>query len=195
MEATLYGQPLKMTEPRSDDSGTSVPPSRRRVSRLVLSTFLGGVAAIVCAVFVMALVDRDEMIELTRADFAAAEQRWNTSRPASYDIEIEVTGRQAATYRVEVRGGVVRLATRNGDPLKQPRTMGTWSVPGMFGTIERDLIAVEQRAAGTGNLSSSRLHLRATFDSELGIPRSYLRLELASQMQVTWKVSELTLIP
>ena len=184
-----------MKEPRIDDSGTSRPPARRRVSTLVLSAFFGGVAAIVCAVLVMALVGRGEMIELTRADFDAAEQRWNDSRPADYDIEIEVTGRQAATYRVEVRDGVVRSATRNGDALKQPRTMGTWSVPGMFGTIERDLIAVEERAAGTGNLSSSRLHLRATFDLELGIPRCYLRLELASQMQVTWEVTELTLIP
>ena len=92
--------------------------------------------------------------------------RWAEHGPASYDIEVEVRGPQAATYHVEVRDGEAISATRDDYPLKGPRTIGTWSVVGMFHTMEIDLDQLVLDAAETSK--SARLLLDCRFDPEWG---------------------------
>ena len=143
---------------------------------------------------------------LTRTEFAVAWQRWEQAAPANYTIEIEVSGRQAAVYRVEVRAGEVISASHNGTPLPNRRTWFTWSVPGMFETMEGDLRVIEGAASnaaapqGTGPVSGpatgnaanspSRLTLRAEFDPRYGFPSRYQRFEWGAKVDAQWRVRE-----
>jgi hypothetical protein len=105
---------------------------------------------------------------------------------------VAVAGRQAARYYVEVRAGEVRVATRDGQPLRQERTRGTWSVPGMFGTIQTDIANLEKQQAGTADPTTPQLLLRGVFDPQLGYPVRYLRTELrkwGNNLEVSWEAN------
>lgn len=128
----------------------------------------------------LSLVRFDAPPELTPARYYDALERWQSAAPPDYDIEVEITGPQAARYRVEVRGGEPASAERNGVPIKQRRVYGTWSVPGMFGTMSRDVEAIERRAAGRAKPDEQELVLRAEFDPVYGYPARYERIEWGS---------------
>jgi hypothetical protein len=150
---------------------------------------------IVAAVVYLRVVNYDPTPELTPEAFYAARDRWRASSPPDYDVEIRVTGPQAATYRVQVRGGQPQAAWRNGYPLKQRRTFGTWSVDGMFSTIGRDVEAIERRAAGQADINETELILRAEFDPQYSYPRVYRRIQWGSRRgsdatAATWEVVE-----
>lgn len=81
----------------------------------------------------------DSIPPLEPSQFYEARAKWDAAGPQDYEIEIVVTGSQPATYEVHVRNGQAEVALRNGQPLRQRRTLGTWSVPGMFSTIQRDV--------------------------------------------------------
>lgn len=127
----------------------------------------------------------DPTPELTEAAFDQAWQRWQAHEVKNYEIEIRVTGAQAATYRVVVEAGEATAAFRNGAPLGQRRTFETWSVPGMFSTIEADVARLFHPAKGS---SPARLTLRAQFDPDLGYPQHYQRIEWGQSSEVTWDV-------
>jgi hypothetical protein len=139
-----------------------------------LAVLVGAASASpVAALVVWWWAKQPDLPELTDEALQAAAATWQARGPASYDVAIRVEGPQPATYAVVVRDTVARSATRNGDPLKGQRTFGTWSVPGMLATIERD---VRSRAEGR----FGRLVLRAKFDQRLGIPLQYQRIEMRS---------------
>lgn len=145
------------------------------IGSLLFTTFWGGSA--------LPLLDRDS--------FEQARQNWKDAQVHDYDIQVEVTGRQAAVYRVEVRGGEVIQATRDNHPLRQMRTLGTWSVPGMFSTMEADLIHMEKLAAGQFDPYTPQVSVRVRFDPQYGFPRHYHRTEMVkrrSNPEVSWKV-------
>lgn len=161
-----------------------------RWSLAAFAITLAAALATVCIWF------RNPIPRLSRAGFDSALQRWEHANISDYDIEVEVQGRQAAVYRVAVRNNKVQSALRNGYPLKQRRTQGTWSVPGMFGTIEIDLENVEAAAQsrigdsaedGAAKNAASRLLLRATFDPRFGYPSYYHRGQLGGE-DVVWRV-------
>jgi hypothetical protein len=156
----------------------------------------GFAITLVIALATLCLWLRDPKPLLTRDAFDEAWERWEEANLADYDVEVEVQGRQPATYLVEVRNNEVDRALRNGYPLKQRRTHGTWSVPGMFDTIEIDLENVERatapaakadRAASGERDGSSELRLRATFDPQFGYPSYYHRGQLGGE-DVVWRV-------
>src|SRR5262249_6144467 len=124
-----------------------------------------------------------------------AHERWQAVAPADYDIKVRVTGSQPAVYRVEVRGGQPQAASRNGEPLLSRRTFGTWSVPGMFGTISRDIEAIEKHAGGKADRFTPRLVLRAEFDATYSYPKRYRRIEQWSNVDVAWEVVEFKTAP
>ena len=121
--------------------------------------------------------------------FHAAKAKWKQAQPQDYNIEIQVRGNQPGTYYVEVRGGEAQLALRNGNPLTQRRTFSTWSVPGMFATMSRDVDTLERRAAGQADRSTPDLNLRATFDPRYGYPVRYRRIQYRSSSEVEWEVT------
>ncbi|GIW95105.1 MAG: hypothetical protein KatS3mg110_3146 [Pirellulaceae bacterium] len=86
-------------------------------------------------------------------------------------------------------------ATRNGQPLPQRRVWHTWTVPGMFETLERDLEQMERsRRNEPGSIS---LVVYVAFDPTYGYPARYLRSEASAagaNPDVTWEVIEFELL-
>jgi hypothetical protein len=154
-----------------------------------------GVGCIVMLI-VLRQMNYDPAPSLTPELFHAAHERWLAHPLQNYDIEIRVTGPQAAIYRATVRNGEPQAAWRNGNPLSGRRTFGTWSVPGMFSTISRDVGAVER---ATANRAPSPLILRAEFDAQYGYPARYRRIDNGSRkggdsIAVTWDVMSFEVI-
>ena len=179
-----------MSEPSNDSLPT---PRFRMFGRLMIWFVVGGAIGLAGMALVVRVINRDKSLPpLTANGWAAARDRWAQANVENYDIEIAVTGRQAATYAVSVRGGAAIKATRNGSPLPQQRTWATWTVEGMFETIARDLDSVERHASGRADRSTPNLQLRAVFHPELGYPQRYLRTEivrLGANPEVSWTVS------
>ena len=126
----------------------------------------------------------DPLPSLDAGRFAHARSAWEAAPAEDYRITTEVTGRQPAKYTVEVRLGRPRAAFRNGKPLSDARTFKTWTVDGMFATMEYD---VDRNAEAQG---SRPLHLAAEFDPQWHFPASYLRVEWGTSMEVAWRVTE-----
>jgi hypothetical protein len=165
------------------------PAALRRFVGWTLAGVAMGVAVMLIA---LRAVHRDPTPPLTPEIFAAAHERSKAAAPANYDIEVRVTGPQAATYRVEVRGGDPQAAWRNGQPLTTRRTFGTWSVKGMFSTMSRDVEANERAAAAN---KQQPLILRAEFDQKYHYPARYRRIDNGSRkggdsITVAWEVTE-----
>ncbi len=187
----------------ADASGNEAPspaPKARiattALRRFVAWTFVGIGIGLVIVLYVARQANYDPTPTLTPALFEAAHERWKAAAPPSYDIEVHVTGPQAATYRVEVRDGEPQAAWRNGQPLITRRTFGTWSVPGMFATMSRDVEAIERAVARGGQLP---LVLRAEFDSQYNYPAKYRRIDNGSRkgsdaIAVTWDVVEFRVV-
>ena len=167
---------------------------RRRTTSILLSGLGGGLLAVVGVCVVLGFTSPEPLPSLTRESFDAAWAKWEEKGPISYDVGVNVTGRQAATYRVQVRHRNVSAATRNGYPLKSQRTLGTWSVPGMFNTIEIDLDRNEEVPTDGNPSAKPRLVLGCTFDAQYGYPKKYRRNELGTQMQVDWEVTEFRVV-
>jgi hypothetical protein len=197
--------PLAALPMTDDDAGptTSLNGARQAVPgprgaglrRFALWTFIGMGIGVLVSLVVLRVVHRDPTPTLTPEIFRQARAQWREAEPASYDIEIRVTGAQPAVYRVEVRDGEPQAAWRNGNPLLARRTFGTWSVPGMFGTMSRDVEAVERHEQGKADPHAPRLTLRAEFDSEYGYPARYRRIQWGSSVEVAWEVTEFRVIP
>jgi hypothetical protein len=131
------------------------------------------------------------MQPLTGANLDEAVQRWEQNAAEDYDIEIQVSGRQASRYHVEVRGGEPRRATRNGEPLTQRRTWWTWTATGMFETLRADVHNMKKFDAGEKGVP--HLSILVEFDKEYGFPRRYVRVEsvkMGGNPEVSWQVTD-----
>lgn len=180
----------------STSSDETAPPDTARRARRRVNQLLGLIAGlalgcVTAVVLVVVWANWDRRPELNRARLEAQRAIWEKNGVADYDIEVHVTGLREATYRVSVRDGTAVSASIDGRPLRDPRTFSTWSVPGMFGTMERDAEAVEKNRRSPEEASGPRLALYATFDPQYGFPSSYQRFEWGEQStnaEVTWKV-------
>ncbi len=171
------------------------PEPRAPVFRRVLIGLAAGLALGLLAMIALAIMTRGRgSPRLSPEAFQAAMDKWKQQGPQDYNLEVQVRGNQPATYYVEVRGGDARLALRNGKPLTQRRTFSTWSVPGMFATMSRDVDALERRAAGQADASTPELNLRATFDPRYGYPARYRRLQYQSSVEVEWEVTRFEIV-
>jgi hypothetical protein len=190
---------------------TLLPPPRRK-SLTILAAVLGAMFGLTGALLVWAWSLREPLPRLTQQDFDKAQQRWRENGPPDYDVEIAVSGPQSAVYRVEVRGGEPAAAFRNGQKLTNRRTWGTWSVPGMFGTLASDFRHLARTQAGTADENTPRVFLYGVLHPKYGYPEQYRRIMLgvgreesmahrigqgavagdASSMEVSWTVREFT---
>jgi hypothetical protein len=168
-----------------------------RLMRRFVVWMLAGVGVGLLIVLVIARQSNyDPTPTLTPQLFHSAHERWKKTETRNYDIEVRVTGPQAAVYRVQVRDGEPIAAWRNGDPLKTRRTFGTWSIGGMFATISRDIEALE-RSSAAGR--QTPLILRAAFHPEYHYPEHYRRIDNGSRkgsdsIAVTWDVTEFRVV-
>ena len=165
----------------------------RRARFLFLAALLGAVLALLVVTLVVRLSATGGLVKLESEDLEEAARRWAAADIQNYSIQIEVAGRQPAIYDVLVRGGQVRTALRNGLPLKQRRTFVTWTVPGMFETIRRDVANVQRAATGDVDPQVAGLTLRGSFDPVLGYPVRYLRTQHGGGTDnpvVSWEVTK-----
>jgi len=177
------------------EPNTPSPRPRSRLWPRVLGGMAAGIVLGLIAMTAIAVMKKGGVTpRLTPDLFEAAQAKWKENRPSDYNIEVVVRGNQPATYYVEVRAGVAQRALRNGNPLAEPRTYGTWSVPGMFATIGRDVDALVRRAAGQMDASVPKLNLRATFDPTYGYPARYRRMEYRSNVEVEWEVTRFEVV-
>ena len=143
---------------------------------------------VVCVGLFVAFSQRPPTLDRARLD--AARELWTRTQVPDYHIEIVVQGRQPATYAVDVEKGEAVKALRNQNPLTQPRTFGTWSVDGMFRTIESDILSFESQldvSKSSGKLPT--LMLRAEFDPQYGYPKRYFRADWQRNLETNWVVS------
>jgi hypothetical protein len=173
-------------EPPAAKDPTSAGTMRRVGCGLILGTLAGLVVTLAILRWHLA----DPTPPLSADALRAARELWRQHGPEDYDLEVRVEGPQPGNYRVQVRGGQAIAAFRNDQPLAQQRTLGTWSVLGMFATIGRDVEQVERRASGNADRFTPDLTLRASFDRELGYPRRYVRMESGSTLDVSWEVTK-----
>lgn len=181
-----------------DLAGSGAPDqSRRRGLRLrslMLGAALGLVVAIV-AVVAYLIFTREHNPRLTQADYDAAARRWETHGPASYDLDLELTGNRNATIHVEVRDGEIVHMIRDGVEPRQQRTWYYWSVPGQLDTIGQELEMARDPAASFHNPSASQMVMWAEFDPTLGYPRRYDRVVLGADFEVHWRVTRFQALP
>jgi hypothetical protein len=183
--------------PASSAEQKTAPGSTLRTFILWLfaGLLLGGIAAL----FIIRWKYGDALPEVTPADYFAAKDKWQENAPADYDIEVAVTGTRPSTYRVQVRGGeavAASIVDQQGQetPQTQQRTFGTWSVPGMFGTMSKDVEVLDKHAKGKADKFTPRLTLRAEFDPNYGYPAAYRRIQWGSAVEVKWKVTKFEVI-
>jgi len=174
----------------SDAAAKRIVPFTAAARRFVGFTFLGICLGLAVMLIVMRQANYDSTPSLSPEQFHAAYEHWKSHKIPSYDIEVKVNGPQAAMYRVEVRDNEPIAAWRNEQPLLSQRTFGTWSIPGMFSTISRDVEAIERSRADRKQLP---LILRAAFHPEHGYPERYRRIDNGSRkggdsIAVTWDV-------
>jgi hypothetical protein len=169
--------------------------ARRTRPDTCLGALVGTGLALVCVVAVFVIWSRrGSLPEINQQAFDDAFEAWQSVEPPSYDIETAVTSRQPAVYVVQVRDGKVVKATRNGVELKQIRTMGTWSVPGMFDTIQRDLRNTVADPNDRITPRSPRVTVRASFHPQWHYPQTYQRIQWGSPYEVAWSVARFEVI-
>ena len=169
----------------------------RNKSRLFGILAGGGFSILVLIVYLI-LTGPGRMSVVTVDTFVAATEKWENAEVDSYRVEIEVRGRQPATYVVEVKEGKVQTATRNGQPLKQHRTLDTWTVPGMFYTMSIDLDHSVRHAEGRAEPGEPNVRVRAIFDEEFGYPTRYHRTQFVEKGEnptTSWTVVKFEVTP
>jgi hypothetical protein len=126
------------------------------------------------------LRDRTPVLEVRTLEEARA--RWERNGVSDYDLDIvqEPDARPAERLLVEVRGGRAVRLLRDGKPVD---TRDAYTVPGLFGIIERE---VEMATASSPSEGAPRnAVLKALFDDELGYPALFKRLAPRRSLVIT----------
>jgi hypothetical protein len=126
-------------------------------------------------------------LQLKPADLQAAEERWQQQAPRDYDLEYlwKEEGdagsqvppeRQREEGRLEVRGGVIRQALRNGVAVP-PQTCADRDVTALFRLIASYLEVDSQPGA-------PRVYVVGQFDPADGHPVHYVRRVTSSRRRI-----------
>lgn len=174
--------------PDENDSPAAVP-HRSRPAALLLGLLLGAMA-VGAGLLTYAFLNRNTTPLLTPADLEAAAERWDTRGPASYNLDVELTGNRPSQIHVEVRDGQATRMERDGVVPSQERTWYYWTVPGMMDTIAEELEMAEDPAKSFNVRGASQVIQRAQFDPEYGYPRKYERVVLGADFEIHWQVTK-----
>ncbi len=155
----------------------------RRTTLFVLGSIAFVLASLVLAIEFF-VVERIPL--LAESELIGAKKRWQEHGPVSYDMDIEIRGAQPGRVQINVRNRVVATETRDGRVPKE-HTWETWTVPGMFNTLETDMEIAENPEQAIQAPPGTKWQLRCEFDPVLGIPRRYQRLA-SDGPDVYWRV-------
>ena len=160
----------------------------RRLPRSTTLFVLGSLAfAIVSLVLAVEFFVVERIPLLTEVELESAKKRWQEHGPVSYEMDIELRGAQPGRVQVKVQNRVVTAETRDGRIPKE-HTWETWSVVGMFNTLETDMEIAENPQQVVQAPPGTTWQLRCEFDPQLGIPRRYHRLASGGP-EVYWRVT------
>jgi hypothetical protein len=179
------GAPRKASG-ESGEPGAAPRPSHSPIrSRLfVVASILVAIASVIVAVEFFVV---ERLPALTEASLESAKKQWKSGGPHSYIVEIELRGAQPGMIHVEVQDGEVTATTR--DKRVPPKwTWDTWSVPGMFETLEQDLQIAEDPAQQIQAAPGTKWQLRCEFDPKYGYPHRYHRF-VTGGPEVYWRVT------
>jgi hypothetical protein len=155
-----------------------------------LAVLLGGLCAVALILVVARSLLRDTTPELTAATLATAEQSWTVHGPASYDLDVQISGIRSGEVHLEVRNGKVTSMTRDGRSPAQHRTWDAWTVPNQFEMLQTELDAAADPTHGFGAPQGTQVVQRASFDPRLGYPLVYERFVLGQpQLDLAWRVT------
>lgn len=183
-----------MTDEQTADDRRAVSVKARRKLGLLAAALLGAVTTVTAVMVVLAISRRDPSPEVSRVVLEEAITRWKQDGPSNYDVETVVEGRQQDIYVVSVRGGEAISLVHNGTPINRPQGWDTWSVPGMFDTIRRDVETVERVESGQADKYTPRLRLKADFDSKYGYPKRYRRTPKSGGGEIIWNVTKFEVV-
>ena len=172
------------------DSQAELPPSGkiRRGGLLLLGL---SIAALLACGGIGVWMVRGTEPPLTADQLVAAEKLWEQNGLASYDLEVELQGDSPGNFHIEVRQGRVQTPpTRNGTPVRSRAAWETWTIPGQFETIRRELELAADPEQEMNASAGERLVLRGDFDPVYGYPRHYHRIALGGGPEVEWWVRE-----
>lgn len=162
--------------------------ARRRLSRRMMLFVLGAIAfSLASLVLALEFFVVERIPLMTQADLEAARKRWQEHGPISYDMDIDLRGARPGRVEISVRNRVAIAETRDGLVPKE-HTWETWTVPGMFNTLETDLEIAENPEQTIQAAPGTEWQLRCEFDPVLGIPRRYHRLATGGP-EVYWRVT------
>ena len=151
---------------------------------------MGAVLALIALLALAIAARRSAAPAVTTEDLRAAIARWRAHGPRDYDLVVETSGKQTGRYEVRVREGQPVAARRNGLDLKR-REASYWTVPSLLDVIQHDLKFVDDPQRGFNAPPGSTVILRAEFDPELGLPRSYQRSILGQASDdIQWRIAE-----
>lgn len=124
---------------------------------------------------------------LTEESLREARARWEAAGPASYVLELEMSGAFSDTRRVEVRDG--RVVGMTTDGAEVPVTAWEhWSVEALFGSLATEIANAREPRKIFGGTTQTSVTLRARFDPELGHPTYFLRHVSGTFVDMSWRV-------
>jgi hypothetical protein len=105
-----------------------------------------------------------------------AEQKWNSSKPSSYRLVVEMSGDRVETgrFEVEVRGGQVVSLRRNGLVIRANPGQD-YSIDGFFRMLEQEL-SLAEKPAMVGAPEGYSAYTNAKFDDMTGRLIRYRRI-------------------
>jgi hypothetical protein len=162
------------------------------LQKIAILLVLGSLGGIVLALVVLAVARRERLPTIGFDQLDAGAGRWAANGPASYDMDLELTGINPGQAHVEVRDAKVTAMTLNGHPTK-PHIWDNWSVPGLLTIIRRDLESclVPKGAAGErANAPPAQpVYPHGVFDAKYGYPAQYHRIT-PTGADALWRVTK-----
>lgn len=182
--------------PSTDESRDAPAGNVRRVRPAALMLGIAaGLAVALVVILAVAILFGDSTPRLTEALYEAAVARWDANGPASYDLDLELTGNRPGKIHVEVRDGQVVRMTRDGVEPKQERTWYYWSVLGQLDTIGQELEMGRDPAQSFNSPAATEMVMWAEFDAKFGYPLKYDRVVLGTNFEIHWKVTRFEAVP
>jgi hypothetical protein len=163
--------------------------------RIILGAVLGSSLTLVVFLVGMALWMRNPLPLLNPELIRTAQQRWESQRPASYDLEVTLSGNRPGVVQVEVRDGEVTAMQRDNVTPSQQRTWDVWSVDGMFETLWQETEMAEEPPEELELPPGAQFTQRGEFDPQWGFPSCYYRRISGTTNEIGWEVTRFEVVP
>ena len=135
----------------------------------------------------------ERLQKLDSASIQDAWDRWRTLNIQDYQLRLQQEGRWSHELQVEMAGGVLVAAKRDGEDLPLERLPRAWTVDGLFDTLMADVALND--AAERGDSSGRFIKMLGNLDAQTGVPLRYLRIEMVKRggnPTAGWQVLEFT---